>query len=79
MATTNRSLPSSKNPHFQNEAGCTTFLLKMSCICMRMKNDFHQRVSTYYTHVLKQRPVGTRKWPIRNTFAIKFKFVRVGF
>ena len=36
-----RSLPSSKNPHFQNEARCTTFLVKMSFICMRMKNDFH--------------------------------------
>ena len=30
-----------KNPHFQNEARCTTFLLKMSIIWMRMKNDFH--------------------------------------
>ena len=37
----NRPLPSSKNPHFQNEARCTTFLVKMSFICMRMKNDFH--------------------------------------
>ena len=37
----NRPLPSSKNPHFQNEAGCTTFLVKMSVICMRMKSDSH--------------------------------------
>ena len=37
----NRSLPRSKNPHFQNEARCTTFLVKMSFICKRMKNDFH--------------------------------------
>ena len=37
----NRPLPSSKNPHFQNEARCTTFLVKMSFICMRIKNDFH--------------------------------------
>ena len=36
-----RLLPSSKNPHFQNEAKCTTFLVKMSFICMRMKNRFH--------------------------------------
>ena len=27
--------------HFQNEARCTTFLVKMSSICMKMKNDFH--------------------------------------
>ena len=33
----NRPLPSSKNPHFQNEARCTTFLVKMSFISMRMK------------------------------------------
>ena len=32
--------PSYKNPHFQNEAKCTTFLVKMSFICMRMKNHF---------------------------------------
>ena len=30
-----RPLPSSKNPDFQNEAKCTTFLVKMSFICMR--------------------------------------------
>ena len=33
----NRLLPSSKNPHFQNEAKCSTFLVKMSFICMRLK------------------------------------------
>ena len=38
-----RPLPSSKNSHFQNEARCATFLVKMSFICMRMKNDFHIR------------------------------------
>ena len=37
----NRPLLSSKNPHFQNEAKGTTFLVKMSFICMRMKNHFH--------------------------------------
>ena len=46
----NRPLPSSKNPHFQNEARCTTFPVKMSFLCnMRMKNDFHIKgcMSTY--------------------------------
>jgi len=33
----NKPLPSSKNPHFQNEAKFTAFLVKMSFICMRMK------------------------------------------
>ena len=30
MHVANRPLPSSKNPHFQDEARCTTFLVKMS-------------------------------------------------
>ena len=51
----NRPLPSSKNPHFQNEARCTTFLVKMSFLCMRMKNDFHIK-DWAPTLVLKQRP-----------------------
>jgi len=32
---------SSKNSHFQNEAKCKTFLVIMSFICMRIKNNFH--------------------------------------
>ena len=59
----NRPLPSSKNPYFQNDVRCTTFLVKMSFICMRMKNDFHIK-GWAPTLVLKQRPGGTRKWPI---------------
>ena len=59
----NRPLPSSKNPHFQDEARCTTFLVKMSFICMRKKNDFHIK-GRAPTLVLKQRPGGTWKWPI---------------
>ena len=51
----NRPLPSSKNPHFQNKARSTTFLVKMSFICMRMKNDFHIK-GWAPTLVLKQRP-----------------------
>ena len=41
LLTNNRPLPSSKKPYFQNEAKCTTFLVKMSFICMRMKNLLH--------------------------------------
>ena len=37
----NGPLPSSEIPHFQNESKCTTFLVKMNFIYMRMKNDFH--------------------------------------
>ena len=62
--------PSSKNPHFQNEASCTTFHVKMSFICMRMKNDFHIK-GWRPTLVWKQRPGGTRKWPIAAKFGLK--------
>ena len=64
---TNRPLPSSNNRRFQNEAKCTTFLVKMSFICMRMKNDFHIK-GWAPTLVFKQKPGGTRKWPILNSF-----------
>ena len=33
----NSPLPSSKDPPFQNEAKCTTFFVKMSFICTRIK------------------------------------------
>ena len=56
----NRPIPSSKNPHFQKEAKCTTFLVKMSFICMRMKNHFH--IEGWALHLaLIQRPGGTPK------------------
>ena len=59
----NRPLPSSKNAHFQNEVKCTTFLLKMIFICMRMKNDFHIK-GWALNLILIQRPRGTGKWSI---------------
>ena len=54
----NWPLPSSKNPHFQNEAKCTTFLVKT-----RMKNRFHFK-GWALNLVLIQRPRGTWKWLI---------------
>ena len=53
----NRPLPCSENLHFQNEAKYTSFLVKMSFICMRMKNQHLTSI------VLVQRRGGTRKWP----------------
>ena len=70
----NRPLPSTKNPYCQNEARCTTFLVKMSFICMRMKNDFHIKGWTP-TLVLKQSPGGTRKWPILGNISFSKKFI----
>ena len=40
-SASNRPISSSKNPHFQNKAKSTTFLVKMSFIYMRLKNHFH--------------------------------------
>ena len=37
----NRPLPSTKDPHFQNEAKSTTFPLKTSFFFIRMKNHLH--------------------------------------
>ena len=37
---------------------------------MRMKNDFHLK-GLRPTLVLKQRPGGTRKWPIAAKFGLK--------
>ena len=55
-----KPLPGSKNSHFQNEAKCATSFVKLSFICMRMKNHFH--IKEWALHlVLIQRPGGTRK------------------
>ena len=59
----NRPLPSSNTPHFQNEAKCRTFLMKMSFICMRIKNHFHI-IGWVLNLFLIQRPGETRKWPV---------------
>ena len=55
--------PSSKNPYFQNEAKCTTFLVKMSFSCMRTKNHFHIK-GRALNLVLIQKFGGTQKWSI---------------
>ena len=59
----NWPLPSSKDHHFQNEAKCTTFLVKMSFICTRMKIYFHIK-GWALNLVLIQRPGVTQKWHI---------------
>lgn len=38
---TNRPFLSSKITHFQNEARCKAFVVKMCFICMRVNNHFH--------------------------------------
>ena len=60
----NRPFPSSKKSHFQNEAKCETFVVKMSFICIIIENHFHIN-GFALSLVLKVRFFGTRKWPIR--------------
>ena len=67
-----RPLPNSKNTQFQNEAKCTAFLVKMSFICMRMKNHFHAK-GWALNLVLIKAPGETRKWLIR----LRWKFVLI--
>ena len=72
---TNRPFPSSLGPLYQNEVRCSTFLVEMSFICMRMKTHFHIKGEAPNL-VLVQRPGGTRKWPIlRNP--LKFAFLTI--
>ena len=59
----NRPFPSSKKSHFQNEAKCETFVVKMSFICIIIENHFH--INGFALSLdLKVRFFGTRKWPI---------------
>ena len=61
MRLQNRPFLSSKNSHFQNEAKCETFVVKMSFICI-IKNHFHIN-GFALSLALKVRFFGTRKWP----------------
>ena len=40
----NRLFPSSETSHFQNEAKFKSILVKMNCICMRIKKHCHINV-----------------------------------
>ena len=58
-----RPIASSKIPHYQNQAKCKTFLVKMSFICMRMKSHFH--IKGWQLNLLLILKAGaTRIWPI---------------
>ena len=64
IAITKLPFPSSKKSHFQNEAKCETFVVKMSFICIIIENHFHIN-GFALSLVLKVRFFGTRKWPIK--------------
>ena len=59
----NRPFPSSKKSHFQKEAKCETFVVKMSFICIIIKTHF-QINGFALSLALKVRFFGTQKWPI---------------
>ena len=59
----NRPFPSAKKSHFQHKAKCETFVVKMSFICIIIKNHFHIN-SFALSLTFKVRFFGTRKWPI---------------
>ena len=63
--TLNRPFSSFKNSHFQNEAKCKNFVVKMSLICRRIKNHFHVN-GFVLSLALNQRLEATRKWPIEH-------------
>ena len=69
----NGPFPSSKNPHFQNEANWKTFHVKLSFICMRNKNYFHIKEFALNL-VLKKTLEATRKWPCNWHFDCKVLF-----
>ena len=70
----NRPFPSCKKSHLQNEARCETFVVKMSFICIIIKNHFHIN-SFALSLALKVRFFWTRKWPI----ALRYLFFSNGF
>ena len=74
----NTPFPSSIKSHFQNEAKCETFVVKMSFICIIIKNHFHIN-GFALSLALKVRFFGTRKWPIAlfQTSTILFHFIKL--
>ena len=72
----NTPFPCFKKSHFQNEAKCETFVVKMSFICIIIKNHFHIN-SFALSLALTVRFFGTRKWPIIEK-ALRLGILHVG-
>ena len=66
----NRPFSSSKKFHFQNEAKCETFVVKMSFNYDANKTHFHNK-GFALSLVLKVKLFGTRKWPIARVMLLK--------
>ena len=64
-----QAISSSKKSHFQSESKCETFVVKMTFICIIIKNHFHIN-GFALSLALKVRFFGTRKWPILSILAM---------
>ena len=63
------SISEFQKPSSYNEAKYKTFLVKISFICMIIKNHFHKKGFALGL-VLKQRLAASRKWPIATSILI---------
>ena len=70
----NGPFPSSKNSLFQNEAKCTTSVVKRSFILRKTKSHFHIN-GFAFSLAFKQTLGATRKWPIEGEVWKKIVFV----
>ena len=64
ILVSNRPLPSSRTPLFQNEGRCSAFDMEIIFQSHTNKTHFHNN-GCAPSLVLKVRVFGTRKWPIR--------------
>ena len=64
ILVSNRPLPSSRTPLFQNEGRCSAFDMEIIFQSHTNKTHFHNK-GCAPSLVLKVRVFGTRKWPIR--------------
>ena len=58
-----RPFPSCCEPHYESEAKCKAFHMKISFDCIRMKTNFHTKnFALSLTFIMRLK--ATRKWPI---------------
>ena len=60
---TNRPFPSCRKPHYESEAKCKVFIMKISFHSYANKTNFHKK-SFALSLAFIMRFTATRKWPI---------------
>ena len=63
LVVVNRPFPSYFEPHYESEAKCKVFVMKISCHLYANKTNFHMK-SFALSLVFIVRLSATRKWPI---------------